>query len=333
MTDVLDMLKQADPVQVERLRAEPPPLDMLEAILAAEPAKRVPRRGGNRRRALALAGGVAAAALALVLVVGGRGESVDTAAAAALREIASAARSHPEPARPAPGQFLHRRIDGIGVMVMGPERPFRREIHSRADFGFRVQFRHSQDMWEGPTGGRVRNFMGDFSFPADRDRRAWIDAGRPALPPGGTDESDLGIDGTEWIDIPTEPDALLAKLQHDAEDGDHGPGYIFGTLIEGYLREVGTTRAQRAALFEVAARLPGIALLGRRTDRDGRTGIGFAMDDEDGNRTTLIVDPESGHLLASSQVTLPGGAIPAGTVVADATFQPPVVVDALGERP
>lgn len=178
----------------------------------------------------------------------------------------------------------------------------------------------------------MRSRAGDARFPSARDRRAWIEAGRPSLPGGDTFEDRDG-GGIERSRLSTDPDELLEQLQHDAEDGDHGNAYIFSELIADHLREPGVNPKQRAALYEVAARLSGIELVGPRTDREGRRGTAFASKDDEGrNRVTLIIDPDTGVLLAKRTVALPGNPIPAGTVVEDSTFTAPAIVDGIGER-
>jgi len=93
------------------------------------------------------------------------------------------------------------------------------------------------------------------------------------------------------------------------------------------------TPDQRAALYEVAALLPGIELLGRIRGPQGRAGIGFAMRPEDrAERVTLIIDPDTAELMAITTVTLPGSPSPPGTTGSQ-TFSSPVLVESVGERP
>jgi hypothetical protein len=332
MTDVLELLKQADPVDAAQLRRETPPQGRLDAILADAP--RVTGRRGSRRsltRVLVLAGGLASiGAITLALVAGG--DHVDTAAAAALHKIANVARAQPPTLAPGHHRFLYVRNDGEGFLAMASKPPFHRGIRSTDDFGFLLDFRSTQEVWIGENGGRVRNRASTPTFPMPRDRQAWEAAGRPKLPPAYDDEMPLNS-GIERLDIPTDPDALLAYLRRRAAESDEGNAWIFTSLITDYLREWGVTNAQRAALFEAAARLPGIELLGKRTDPDGRAGVGFAMDDEHEHaRHTLIIDRDTGQLLAQISETLPGGPIPAGAR-SYTTFSSPVLVEAAGERP
>jgi RNA polymerase sigma-70 factor (ECF subfamily) len=333
MTDVLELLKRSDPVDARELRTQEPPADVLERILAT-PRDAEHRAARKRRpRLLVPAAGLGlAAVLAVALLVGG-GARPDEAAAAALSKLADVARAQPDPTAVGPGEFVYSRTDALPVLAMGAERPFHREIQSSDDFGFAIVVPQLNEMWQGRRSGLVRNVAGSARFPTAGDRAAWVAAGRPRLPGGDTFRvrDDGGIERSR---LSTDPDELLKQLKDHAADGDHGNAYIFGELIADNLREPGVDPEQRAALYEVAAALPGIELLGRRTDRDGRRGTAFAAEDRDGHtRVTLIIDPDTGVLLAKRTVTLAGNPIPAGTVVEDSTFAAPAVVDAIGERP
>jgi hypothetical protein len=336
MTDVLALLKQADPVDVTELRAQLPPRDQLAAILASGAGgSRGPRRRPRQlARLLVSAAGLAAVVtVALLLVAGGEGRNVDTAAAAALEAIADTAREQPPTLPHGDHRFLYFELESKGFLVMADEAPFGR-VRTRDDFGFLLEFESTQEVWVGERRGLVRNAGGAPTFASPGDRRAWEAAGSPKLPWEEAyvheSPSDTGI---ERLQLPTDPEALLDRLQERAADSGHGNAYVFTTLITDYLREWGVTPEQRAALFEAAARLPGIDLLGRQADPEGRPGIGFAMADEEGHhRYTLILDPDTGELLAELNETLPGGPIPPGAR-GHTVHHPPELVDAIGERP
>jgi hypothetical protein len=318
MTDVLELLKDADPADAHDLRSEAPPRDTLAAILASPPP--APPRRRRRTRLLAPATGLAAAIVAVVLLVpGGGGRGVDSAAAAALEKIADVARAQPPTLPPGDHRFLYFRLETKGFLAMD-------------HFRFLLDFRSTQEVWVGERNGLVRNTGEAPTFASPRDRAAWEEAGRPKLPGAYEDETPTNTP-IERLRIPTEPGALLAYLRARADRNDEGNEWIFATMITDYLREWGVTPEQRAALYEAAARLPGVELLGERTDPEGRRGTGFAMDNpREHTRQTLIVDPDTAELLAQVSETLPGGPIPAGATTTT-VFHPPVVVESAGERP
>jgi hypothetical protein len=320
MTEVLELLKRNDPVDAAALRAEEPPRETLDAILASPP----PRKPRPRRRLLVPAFGAGLAAIVAVALLVGGGARPDEAAAAALEELADAARAQPPTLAPGDARFLYFRLEGDGYLAMAGEPPFNRGIRTEDDFGFLVEFRHTQEVWIGEERGRIRNRFGDVTLASRRDRDAWEAAGRPKLPLS---------QGIERLRIPTDPDELLEQLQRRAEGQDEGNVWIFTTMITDYLREWGITPEQRATLLEAAARVPGIELLGERKDPKGRPGVGFAMvDEQEHARHTLIIDRDTGELLAQRSETLPGGPIPAGAT-GYTVFESPVLVEGVGERP
>ncbi|GIH14976.1 CU044_5270 family protein [Rugosimonospora africana] len=97
-------------------------------------------------------------------------------------------------------------------------------------------------------------------------------------------------------DLPTDPDAMMAYLyQHGGEPGDpNATGKAVLTLLqEQYVRP-----PAREALFEAAARIPGLRLIPNVTDGAGRTGVGVAWS-EAGKNGLLIFDPKDYSLLDS----------------------------------
>jgi hypothetical protein len=272
------------------------------------------------------------ACLVAVAVLTGGGARPDEAAAAALEELADAARAQPATLAPGDARFLYFRQEGDGYLAMAGEPPFRRGIRTEEDFGFLLTYSHMQEVWIGEERGRIRNRFGDVKLASRRDREAWEAAGRPKLLPA-SDSEFPATQGIERLHIPTDPDELLKHLRRRAEENDQGNVWIFATMLTDYLREWGVTPEQRAALLEAAARVPGIELLGEREDPKGRVGVGFAMvDEQEHARHTLIIDRHTGALLAELSETLPGGPIPAGAT-GYTVFESPVLVDSPGERP
>jgi hypothetical protein len=102
------------------------------------------------------------------------------------------------------------------------------------------------------------------------------------------------------------------------------------------LRYLTATPAQRAALYEVAARIPGVELVGRVTDPVGRNGMAVAMTSgADGLRHMLVLDPDTGELLSEEQRVLDENEFgyPAGTRIGYATYVDVAIVDSDRERP
>jgi hypothetical protein len=142
------------------------------------------------------------------------------------------------------------------------------------------------------------------------------------------------------LDLPTDPDALYAKLQWEATG--HGAGTyeemftLVGDALRGSDADPSPGPAERAALYEVAARIPGVELVGPATDRIGRHGVAVAYSSSSNHeRHELIFDPKTATLLEEQDVALAGNFLdyPAGTVTGYATYVANAVVDRLGARP
>ena len=108
------------------------------------------------------------------------------------------------------------------------------------------------------------------------------------------------------------------------------------TLVGDALRGARATPAQRAALYEIAARIPGVELVGPVTDPAGRRGVAVAMTNAaDGVRHLLVFDQRTSVLLAEEQRALARNEFgyAEGTLLGHATYVTSAVVDSDRERP
>lgn len=148
--------------------------------------------------------------------------------------------------------------------------------------------------------GRIVRTYGEASFLSPAGEAAWRAAGSPAIPPSPvTDERfDPGeLPGADLAALPTDPAALKAVL--DAREVTPGPPGDAATLniIGQLLARPDATPELRAALFEVAASLPGVESAGQVADPSGRMGMGFRV--ADGARTTTLIVDDSTTVLAT----------------------------------
>jgi hypothetical protein len=319
-TDSLARLGDLAPVHDDDLAGEaltPAGRALLQRIVTAPHAPARPAGAPRRRARLALpAVAAAVAAVALAVAFSGGGHGTEGAAAATLRRAASVARAQ-APLVPGPGQYLYTRSVDAYVDTTVPA--------GGAGTEYNVLVPHVREIWLGPDGGRLYETSGAPRFLTARDRARWIAAGRLALTEA---PSATPLSPAKPLDLPSDPDALFARLAHDA--AGHGAtldGEIF-TLVGDSLRETSATPAQRAALYQVASRIPGVEPLGRVADSAGRTGVGVARDDH-GIRSVLIFDPDTSALLSEEEVALPGNSAgyPAGTRVGYATYLEQAIVD------
>jgi len=302
--------------------------DARERVRADVAARTIGRRRILRPRRLLLSAtglaATAAAAGAVLLVAGPRG--TDTAAAArVLRLAAATARQQPGLTNLGADQYLYTRSTNEYLDTVA--------LRSGA---FSALVPTSREIWLRRDGtGWLHQVAGTPRFLSERDRQAWIAAGRPALS-GSTDTVIENSDGSTApmasLDLPTDPDALYAKLHHDAA-GFGGRTYAeMFVMIGDDLRENYTTPAQRAALFEVAARLPGIQLVDGARDTTGRVADAVAIDDGSHHeRLALLFDPKTRALLGEQDALLAGNELgyPAGTVIGSAAYVEQKVADSV----
>jgi hypothetical protein len=243
-----------------------------------------------------------AAAVAAVLVVSGVVLSPDSpsgppqAGASELGKLAFAADAQPAQSPPGPGQYQYTSsIEAYtSTTVDGPGK------------SYVVQVPENRQIWIGPDGsGRLVESFGQAIFLSPQDRADWVAAGSPDLSSAPSDETfgpgGLSPGPTDLSKLPTDPKALgdLISSRH-IEGGPPGPAEDF-VQIGDLLRETAAPPALRAALFQVAAALPGVQELGPVTDHSGRSGVGVAFD-SGGARHELIFNPADSSLMGEQDV-------------------------------
>jgi hypothetical protein len=313
--------------RIRELYPDPPlaPLDVrhrAQLALVARMDGRSRRRFSRRLLLSATGLAVAVFATAVVLVGVGKDASVDPAAAAVLREAAAKLKAQEPPL--GQGRVLY--VKSIDAYLSS-------SADDRARF-FAVLVPHVRELWQGPDGGLLDTRSGEPKFLSERDRERWITAGRPNLRDAGVGRTRL--ERQDPSDLPTDAGALFSRLEDEARGHSQGTHRQMFTRLGDHLRETNISPRQRAALYEVAAKIPGVELVGRVRDPVGRTGLAVAMTyPSSGTRAMLVIDPETGVLLAEQNVTLADNfyGYPAGTVVGHATYVVTRMVDAVGDRP
>jgi RNA polymerase sigma-70 factor (ECF subfamily) len=226
--------------------------------------------------------------------------------------------------RPGPGQYLYvdSRNDFSHFASLGGN-----------SFCQTIAVRRRQ-IWIGADGsGLIRETTGPERFSSPADRATCLQADPKWRPQSGGTSNDwfapqcLSLGPTnDWNSLSTDPRELLQQMRQ-IDGGPSTPGEDF-VHIGDFLRETDAPPAVRATLYQAAALIPGIQLLGKVRDHDGRPGLGIAYPSQgpypsNGSSSELIFDPQTGELLAE-QGTRPDYW---------AVYQPEQVVDKLPGKP
>lgn len=298
-----------------------------------EPAPRA-RRAHRGRMAVGLGLAAALMAASLVVVLGSTGgrraaphhpagtqgpAPAHTAAAVFLR----AARHVSAGAAPGPGQYLYESATQTEVRDQS--------LGSRS---WTVQLAHTDQVWFDATGGGRHATTADtVSFPTAADGAAWEAAGSPDV--GTTGASSGTLTGTSGLplstgatsspqaaamagamaaattaagaglhelpyeavaNLPTDPVSLGRYVADRFEGGVQTPATTF--LLAPSLLEEAPSVAQRRAIFELLAALPGIDLVGHVTTpatHVNGTAVSMSTAGTSTSHSTITVDPTTGR--------------------------------------
>jgi len=280
-------------VPEEDAAAERRALERLRAHIASSEAELRPSADPTRHPARLL---VAAGAAALVLITAATlillpaRRDGPSSAAALLGRLAATAVAQPD-WNLQPGDYL-----------------FTRSQELRADAGtdlstggsWRFVVRVIRESWFATNGsGRIVTSYGAPAFVSEADRDAWEAAGSPALVPAErTDETfDPGeFPSPDLARLPTDPQELRRMLIEDDREQDTEGDSVF-EAVGRLLSETDASPKLRAALFEVAASLPGVSEVGVTKDPLGRPGVAVEQQ-ERGVALRLVFDPSTSALLS-----------------------------------
>lgn len=122
---------------------------------------------------------------------------------------------------------------------------------------------------------------------------------------------DVAGEPLTWADLdelPTDAAALKDLLSEKVSDHPSGEANELWESITGLLRESPASPALRRALWQVAASMPDVELLGAMTDSVGREGTAIERNqlDQGWYRVVYILDPTDGTLLESRAIDADG---------------------------
>jgi hypothetical protein len=314
--NIESMIRDANPVDSASLPGGDAPEArwLLHRVLQTPASGHWSARPHRRPRGLVLsvaAGAAAAAAgvtaLAVGLLSGPAGTALPNAAGgppsaatvAALHKLSLVAARQPAAGPPGPGQFQYTSSAGINQScTVGGNNLY-----------YCVNFKDRREIWIGQDGsGRIRETETDPVFPTAKDRQQWLAMGKKAPPlVGPPSDEHFGpgglVDGpVDLSTLPTDPAQLAAMISsRKIEGGPPGPAEDF-VQVGDLLRESDASPALRAALFKVAAGIPGVKLLGTVTDSDGRSGTAIAFPHSASNEPSAMPSavPSSGSANSST---------------------------------
>lgn len=125
--------------------------------------------------------------------------------------------------------------------------------------------------------------------------------------------------------LPRDPKALLDTIRQRGKQGRPEANTLKD--IAAALRTGVVPADLRAALYKAAALIPGVTLVDRQANLDGKAGTAIGIEDPDrGTRMDIIIDPATGLLIGEREVALTAGeTFPAGTATAWTAVQTSVV--------
>lgn len=354
-SDEIEDIRPLDPIDATRLADSWAGSDakrfLFQQITATKSTKALATERRKRRlpsRLVFPAVAVTAAIVAamLFLPTPGTHQGASAAAAEVLHATARVAEKQPQPVTPADGYRYTKSEDAYRVYYDAcsfPGGPMECPAAAPDDWEFSVLVPHTREIWIAPDGsGRLLVTTGEPRFLGPRDEATWKAAGSPELDRPGTSDESFGPGGlsyTDFSEYSTDADELYDQIRNKAEGYGPSTDAEMLVLVGDLLRETMAPPDLRAALFRVAARIPGVELVGNVTDPAGRKGTAVARTSDDAGfleRNELVFDSETSELLAERQVLLESvGWIDAkpGTVIGYAVYLSSGGVDTTSDRP
>ncbi|MGW5561162.1 CU044_5270 family protein [Micromonospora sp. NPDC003944] len=137
------------------------------------------------------------------------------------------------------------------------------------------------------------------------------------------------------VDLPRNPDALLEKLYRERDErgkGNSRDGAAF-TAIGDILRESLAPPQTTAALYQAAAKIPGVEMVRGVSDAAGRRGVAVAYTEQSRRKEWIFDERTYQYLGERSYLVADTADGPAGTVLGTTAVLERAVVSSLGQRP
>ena len=181
--------------------------------------------------------------------------------------------------------------------------------HVRSELDYPSSDPTQRDIWQGRTQESV--LRDEALAPGVLDGGVLDPAAVRTEDLGGPAIFAVGYDRLTWPDLeslPTDPDQLEALLRQKVAGHPAGEEYQLWEAVTGLLRESPASPALRQALWEVAARMGEVELIGPMTDAAGRRGTAIELDqlEQGWYRMLYILDPQTGVLLEEQNIEADG---------------------------
>jgi hypothetical protein len=168
----------------------------------------------------------------------------------------------------------------------------------------------TEEMWVAEDGsGRLRTVYEEPRFLGPRDRARWEAAGSPEFPTGVSDHtfSEGTLASEDANSLPTTLPELEGKLREDVASQDVPITIAVFQRVGELLSRSDAPPTLRAALYRVAARLPGVSLIGDTTDAMRRAGVAVGLTYKASGarlRVLMIFDEATSVLLSQERILL-----------------------------
>jgi hypothetical protein len=305
MTSRSTVIREA--LEAEAERAVPSETNLWPAISAAAVARPMNKKSPLALGPIRLHGAAtrrlgAALLFAIVILVAGvlMPNREQGAAAAVLNELAAVAALQPAPLPVGASGYRYTKTDEMFLNMIFDATP---------GDPLAALVPKTRSLWIAADGsGRIREITGAPIYLNERSRSGWDAAGlRGVLLAFNEDFGPQQLSFDDLSGLPTDPAVLAGVIRERAQRTDPPlPDAMFVTIGD-MLRQQSAPPAVRAALYKVAAGIPGVELVGPVHDRAGRPGVAVAMTSTYSGlkqRNVLIFDERTSALLAEETVLL-----------------------------
>jgi hypothetical protein len=341
----LELVRQLHPEGAESSGARDRARAALLTQMTNEPVVHGRRRRARREFSLRASRGLAAALAVIVVAVvvdlgsrGGAGQPA-SAAAAVLERAALAAQAVGGPGELQPGEYwyVHSRNIVNGAVFVSNEH--------RSYVIVDALTRYDRQEWIGvDRRGFIKQRFVSVQFLSPAARQQWIRDGRPTPYRSPLKVSVPPLAYRQLRALPTNVNALYNVIERDAgkggalwRQGARWQRHAMFSAVSDLLRDNPLPAGVRAATYRVAARIPGIELLGLTHDPIGRPALAITLNDTlYGERDELLFDPRTANLLAETSVVVKPGPkyhVKPGTVRTGIIYLTSGIVKHIGELP